>query len=51
MNIINIIGYLPEHQPYFEKFNRAWIEEWFTMEPLDEWVLTNPGRSDYERWG
>lgn len=42
MNTINIIGYLPEHQPWFEKFNRAWIEEWFTMEPLDEWVLTNP---------
>ncbi len=42
MNTINIIGYIPEHQPYFEKFNRAWIEEWFTMEPLDEWVLTNP---------
>lgn len=42
MNTINIIRYRPEHQPYFEKFNRAWIEEWFTMEPLDEWVLTNP---------
>ena len=45
MNTINIIDYLPEHQPYFEKFNRAWIEEWFTMEPLDEWVLTNPGEA------
>lgn len=42
MNTINILPYLKEHQPYFEKFNRAWIEEWFTMEPLDEWVLTNP---------
>lgn len=45
MNTINIIDYLPEHQPFFEKFNRAWIEEWFTMEPLDEWVLTNPGEA------
>jgi ribosomal protein S18 acetylase RimI-like enzyme len=42
MRTISIIDYLPEHQQYFEKFNRAWIEEWFTMEPLDEWVLTNP---------
>ena len=42
MNTINIIRYLPEHQPYFEKFNRVWIEQWFAMEPLDEWVLTNP---------
>jgi ribosomal protein S18 acetylase RimI-like enzyme len=45
MNTINIIDYLPEHQPFFEKFNRAWIEAWFTMEPLDEWVLTNPGEA------
>jgi ribosomal protein S18 acetylase RimI-like enzyme len=42
MNKINIVSYKPEHQPYFEKFNRKWIEEWFTMEPVDEWVLTNP---------
>jgi ribosomal protein S18 acetylase RimI-like enzyme len=42
MNTISILDYQKEHQPYFEKFNRAWIEEWFTMEPLDEWVLTNP---------
>ena len=42
MNTINILEYKKEYQPYFEKFNRAWIEEWFTMEPLDAWVLTNP---------
>ena len=27
MNHINIINYLPEHQPYFEKLNKAWIEK------------------------
>ena len=42
MNPITIVDYRPEHQPYFEKFNRVWIEELFEMEPLDEWVLTNP---------
>jgi len=42
MNTITIIPYSQEHQPWFEKFNRAWIEAWFSMEPLDEWVLTNP---------
>lgn len=42
MNTITIIPYSKEHQPWFEKFNRAWIEAWFCMEPLDEWVLTNP---------
>lgn len=42
MNNITIIPYEKWHQPYFDQFNRAWIEAWFTMEPLDEWVLTNP---------
>jgi ribosomal protein S18 acetylase RimI-like enzyme len=30
------------HQPYFEKFNRNWIEKYFEMEAIDEFVLTNP---------
>lgn len=51
MNNINIIDYKPEHQPYFEKFNRAWIEEMFEMEALDEWVLTNPGKAMIEPGG
>jgi ribosomal protein S18 acetylase RimI-like enzyme len=42
MSRIAILDYKPEHQPYFEKFNRAWIEEMFEMEPLDEWVVTHP---------
>ena len=42
MNHINIIEYAAVHQPYFERFNRQWIEKWFVMEPLDEFVLTNP---------
>jgi ribosomal protein S18 acetylase RimI-like enzyme len=42
MNTISIVAYEKKHQPYFEKFNRQWIEEWFKMEALDEWVLTNP---------
>ena len=45
MNEIIIVDYLPEHQPFFEKFNRQWIEELFEMEPVDEWVLTNPGKA------
>lgn len=42
MTEIKIVEYQPYHQPYFEKFNRQWIEELFEMEPVDEWVLTNP---------
>lgn len=39
---ITIVDYKPEHQQYFEKFNRHWIEKYFEMEPLDEFVLTQP---------
>jgi ribosomal protein S18 acetylase RimI-like enzyme len=42
MNHINITEYTAAHQPYFEKFNRYWIEKLFVMEPVDEFVLTNP---------
>ena len=51
MNEIRIVDYRPWHQPYFEKFNRAWIEELFEMEPVDEWVLTNPGKAILEPGG
>jgi len=42
MNTVKIVAYHKEHQPYFERFNRQWIEELFVMEPVDEFVLTNP---------
>lgn len=40
--MIKIVDYKPEHQVHFEKFNRYWIEKYFVMEPVDEFVLTNP---------
>ncbi|MEO6541016.1 MAG: GNAT family N-acetyltransferase [Ferruginibacter sp.] len=42
MSLINILEYEDHHQPYFEKFNRDWIEKYFVMEPIDEFVLTDP---------
>lgn len=39
---LTILDYEPGHQPWFEKFNRDWIEEFFTLEPLDINVLKNP---------
>ena len=51
MSEIKIVDYRPEHQSYFEKFNRAWIEELFEMEPVDEWVLTNPEKAILEPGG
>jgi ribosomal protein S18 acetylase RimI-like enzyme len=49
--MIRIVDYEPRHQPYFEKFNREWIEELFEMEPVDEWVLTNPDKALIEPGG
>jgi len=51
MNEIKIVDYRPEHQPYFEAFNRVWIEELFEMEPVDEWVLTNPEQAILQTGG
>lgn len=39
---IQIVDYKPEHQPYFEQFNKAWIEKYFWLEDLDRYVLENP---------
>jgi ribosomal protein S18 acetylase RimI-like enzyme len=39
---IEIIDYLTEHQPWFEKLNRDWIEKFFWMEPIDFEVLQKP---------
>lgn len=39
---LTIVDYGPEHQPWFEKFNREWIEKYFWMEPLDFQVLQHP---------
>jgi ribosomal protein S18 acetylase RimI-like enzyme len=34
--------YKPKYQPWFEKFNRDWIEKYFWMEPIDTAVLQHP---------
>ena len=39
---LTILDYKPEYQPWFEKFNRDWIEKHFWMEPIDFAVLQNP---------
>jgi ribosomal protein S18 acetylase RimI-like enzyme len=48
---IKIVDYRPEHQPYFESLNRAWIEKLFTMEPVDEFVLTDPEEAILKKGG
>ena len=39
---LTIHEYKPEFQPWFEKFNRDWIEKYFWMEPIDVAVLQHP---------
>ena len=40
--VVEILSYKPEHQPWFEKLNRDWIEKYFWMEPIDFEVLQHP---------
>jgi GNAT superfamily N-acetyltransferase len=42
MNPIKIVNYTAEHQPWFEKFNREWIEKYFWLEDIDRFVLSHP---------
>jgi N-acetylglutamate synthase-like GNAT family acetyltransferase len=41
-NNVKVFVYSEEYQPWFEKFNRDWIEKHFWMEPLDFQVLQHP---------
>lgn len=43
--MIEIVEFKPEHQPYFEKFNKAWIEKYFWLEEIDKYVLEHPGEA------
>lgn len=45
MNSITIAAYKSWHQQHFEKLNRQWIEKYFEMEPLDEFILGNPAEA------
>ena len=39
---LQFIDYKPEYQPWFEKLNKAWLEEFFVVEDFDKYVLENP---------
>ncbi|WEK34325.1 MAG: GNAT family N-acetyltransferase [Candidatus Pseudobacter hemicellulosilyticus] len=39
---LTLLSYTPELQPYFERFNKAWLNKYFAVEPVDEYVLTQP---------
>ena len=37
-----IIPFTPELQPYFESINKAWVTQYFSLEPFDLAQLENP---------
>lgn len=39
---VTILPYRPEYKIYFKLFNKAWLEEYFTIEPIDSYVLNHP---------
>src|SRR5918993_257157 len=51
MDKIEIIDYRPEHQPYFESLNRAWIEKYFWMEERDKYALQQPEETIISKGG
>jgi ribosomal protein S18 acetylase RimI-like enzyme len=48
---IDIVDYEPKHQKDFERLNRSWIEKYFWMEPLDEFILTKPEEAIISKGG
>ena len=40
--MITMLEYTSFYQPWFEKLNRRWIEQYFWMEPIDVAVLQDP---------
>lgn len=39
---MKLIEYTPTHKQQFTDLNRAWVEKYFTLEPMDEILLSNP---------
>jgi hypothetical protein len=48
---IAIFLYETQHQPWFEQLNRAWIEKYFWMEPVDFQVLQHPDEHIIKKGG
>jgi N-acetylglutamate synthase-like GNAT family acetyltransferase/uncharacterized damage-inducible protein DinB len=39
---MKIVRYRPEYQKHFERLNKAWLNKYFAVEPLDEKLLSQP---------
>ncbi|MGX5820650.1 GNAT family N-acetyltransferase [Chitinophaga lutea] len=41
-NDVRVLSWHPDYQPYFERFNKTWISQFFVLEPQDYDVLEHP---------
>jgi ribosomal protein S18 acetylase RimI-like enzyme len=48
---LEIIDYNPAYKSYFESLNKAWLEKYFTVEPIDKYVLENPEEAILDHGG
>lgn len=48
---IEILDYQPEYATYFEKINKAWLSAYFSIEPIDQYVLENPQEAILDHGG
>lgn len=51
MSTTEIISYSPEFQPYFESINKAWVSQYFSLEPFDIDQLEHPEESILAKGG
>ncbi|EMR01905.1 GNAT family N-acetyltransferase [Cesiribacter andamanensis] len=51
MSSFSIRPYQPHLQAYFERLNKAWIEQYFRLEPIDQWVLEHPDEAILQKGG
>lgn len=51
MSAIQILPYSPEFQPYFESINKAWVTQYFSLEPFDIEQLEYPEETILEKGG
>jgi ribosomal protein S18 acetylase RimI-like enzyme len=42
VNDLTIVEYSPAYKSYFKALNIQWLEAYFTVEALDDYVLSNP---------
>lgn len=48
---MKVINYQPQYAKYFDILNRAWVEKYFYVEPIDDYVLTHPQEAIIDKGG